>query len=265
MPLRRWLKDRLRPAPSHPPPPHRPPPTLDRRSLAHPALAAWNRDLLGSLAHREVHPGLFEVDLLTAEGASLLRQELQAARDWCARTGCVPPPPNSMHEAGAELHLLGLEPFARGLALDVLAPLAHDLLPVHAPSPPPDLHAFSVDYGPLGDTDLAQHVDDAQVTVNLWLGGDATDSAVVFEGVRCLVHLDVAPRPEEVFAWRGRPGAALVHAGLHRHRTRAVGQGQRDSLIFWLQDPSVRAARFADADHGWCPEWCGGATPRRAT
>lgn len=213
--------------------------------------------MLGALEHREVHPGLFEVDLLTPIAAARVRAELEAARAWCIQTGCVPPPPNSMHEAGAELQLLGLETWAHGLFTDVLAELAHRLLPAHAPTPPPQLHAFSVDYGPSGDTDLAQHVDDAQVTVNLWLGGDAADSSVIFEGLRCLMHLDAPPTDEECFAWRGRPGVALVHAGLHRHRTRPVGPGQRDSLIFWLQDPVVREARFDEANHGRCPPWCG--------
>lgn len=259
MPLRRWLKDRLRPSP--PPSTHRarpvPVPTLSERPLSDAGLARWDASMLASLSHREVHPGLFEVELLTPSAAARVRAELQAARDWCVQTGCVPPPPNSMHEAGAETHLLGLDAWAKGLSSSVLADLAHRLLPQHAPTPPPAVHAFSVDYGPTGDTDLAQHVDDAQVTVNLWLGGDATDSAVVFEGLRCIMHLDVPIGSAEPFAWRGRPGVALVHAGLHRHRTRAVGTGQRDSLIFWLQDPEVRAARFDEAHRGVCPEWCG--------
>ncbi|HCH61554.1 MAG TPA: hypothetical protein DFR83_02035 [Deltaproteobacteria bacterium] len=232
-------------------------PVLSDRPLADAGLRTFDRSLLASLEHQEVHPGLFEVDLLTPAAAARVRAELQAARDWCIQTGCVPPPPNSMHEAGADTHLLGLDQWASGLASDVLAELAHRLLPDHAPQPPPDVHAFSVDYGPSGDTDLAQHVDDAQVTVNLWLGGDAADSAVVFEGVRCLMHLDIPLHRTEEFAWRGRPGVALVHAGLHRHRTRAVGAGQRDSLIFWLQDPVVRAARFEDAQQAQCPDWCG--------
>lgn len=259
MPIRRWLRDRLRPGFS-PPTARvraRPRPVLSDRPLADAGLASWDSKLLAGLECREVHPGLVEVDLLTPEGATRVRTELQSARRWCVQTGCVPPPPNSMHEAGAEAHLLGLEAWAQGLALEVLAPLSHRLLPTHAPAPPPEVHAFSVDYGPMGDTDLAQHVDDSQVTVNLWLGGDAEGSAVVFEGVRCLMHLDVPLRASEVFAWRGRPGVALIHAGLHRHRTEAVGSGQRDSLIFWLQDPAVRSARFEDASDGRCPSWCG--------
>lgn len=257
MPLRRWLRSRLRPPPSPPAAVRRPPPVLSARPLSNPRLARLDPATLAHGTATEVHPGLFEVPLLTPEAAAELLAELSHARQWCLSSGVLPPPPNSMHAAGVELHRVHLDAWAQDLHQQVLADLAHRLFPDHAPRPPPDLHSFSVDYGPTGDTDLAQHVDDAQVTVNLWLGGDATGSAVVFEGVRCLMHLDVDPRPDEVFAWRGRPGTALVHAGLHRHRTEPVGQGQRDALIFWLQDPAVRQARFDDADHSRCPDWCG--------
>jgi hypothetical protein len=221
-------------------------------------LATFSADMLcAPSAPVQVFPGLFSVPLLTDATVQRLQAELQAAQDWCAREGVAPPPPNSMHEAGMMLELLGLVPWAGALVRDRLAPLAATLFPDHTQGPPPTLHAFSVDYGPMGDRRLAQHVDDAAVTANLWLGGDAEGSAVVFEGLRCLSHLDVAPRMEEIFAWKGQPGEVLLHAGLHRHRTEAVGQGQRSSLIFWMQDPSVRARIFDDAEHGRCPPWCG--------
>jgi len=152
---------------------------------------------------------------------------------------------------------LGILPWAEALHTETLAPLAFKIFPDVVNRPPPKLHAFSVDYGPGGDRDLAQHVDDSQVTVNLWLGGAAEGTEVVFEGHRCLNHLDVRMRDEEAFRWQGRPGEALIHRGLHRHRTEPVQQGRRESLIFWLQDPDAREAMFARASDGECEPYCG--------
>lgn len=258
MPLRSWLRRRRARGGVVPRPRPGPPPELRSRPLQDAELSAFSRNMLAPPRDPvEVAPGLFTVPLLTAQTVERLRAELAAAAAWCARSGVEPPPPNSMHRAGLMVELLGLDGWARGLAAARLAPLAARLFPDHTAGPPPEVHAFSVDYGPAGDRQLAQHVDDAAVTANLWLGGDATGSAVVFEGVRCLAHLDVDPLPHEVFEWRGEPGEVLLHAGLHRHRTAPVGRGARASLIFWLQDPAVRARVFAAADGGECPPWCG--------
>lgn len=258
MPLRSWLRrrrDRAAPTPLVRP---SPPPELGSRPLQDGVLQAFSDEMLAPpSAPVERAPGLYTLPLLTAETVARLRAELDAAAAWCARHGVEPPPPNSMHRAGLMMEQLGLQAWAQGLAQARLAPLAAELFPAHTSGPPAGVHAFSVDYGPMGDRQLAQHVDDAAVTANLWLGGDAEGSAVVFEGVRCLAHLDAEPRPDEVFAWKGEPGEVLLHAGLHRHRTLPVGRGSRASLIFWLQDPEVRQRVFADADAGRCPDWCG--------
>lgn len=258
MPLRSWLRRRRARASPVSVPRREPPPELRSRPLQDGELAAFSDEFLAPVHEPlERAPGLYTVPLLTSHAVARLQAELAAAEAWCARHGVEPPPPNSMHRAGLMLELLGLDGWARGLAQARLAPLAARLFPAHTAGPPAGVHAFSVEYGPTGDRQLAQHVDDAAVTANLWLGGDAAGTEVVFEGVRCLGHLDVAPRPEEVVAWRGEPGEVLLHAGLHRHRTLPVGRGSRTSLIFWLQDPDVRQRVFAAADAGQCPDWCG--------
>ena len=155
------------------------------------------------------------------------------------------------------LDAIGLSGWVEPLHHEVLAPLATRIFPDTSPTPPPNVHAFSVEYGRSADRDLAQHVDDSQVTVNLWLGGEAEGSAVVFEGHRCLNHLDVPPRAEEIFRWVGVPGEALIHRGLHRHRTTPIHSGKRQSIIFWLQDPQVRKATFESAQRNACDPHCG--------
>ena len=203
----------------------------------------------------EEHCGLFRVQLLEPEAASILRSSLLRARDWHRERGRWLPPPNSMHRAGFKTEDVGLTPWVESLVESVLSELAQRLFPQAMPAAPTGVHSFLVDYGDGVDRDLSQHVDDSQVTVNLWLGGECEGSEVRFEGTRCVRHLDLRFGPEELFAWRGRPGEALVHLGLHRHRTLPILSGERQSLIFWLQHSEVRQ-RWLQAKGTDCPSPC---------
>jgi hypothetical protein len=206
-------------------------------------------------AVHEVHPGLFRVQLFTPEAASCLRSALLGARDWHLERGQWLLPPNSMHQAGFKTEDVGLTTWVDSLVESVLSELAQRLFPQAMPAAPTGVHSFLVDYGAGVDRDLSQHVDDSQVTVNLWLGGECEGSEVRFEGTRCVRHLDLRFGPEELFAWRGRPGEALVHLGLHRHRTLPILSGERQSLIFWLQHSEVRQ-RWLQAKGTDCPSPC---------
>jgi hypothetical protein len=188
----------------------------------------------------EVHPGLFRVQLLQPETIGSLRSVLVEARDWHRQRGQRLSPPNSMHQAGFKVEDVGLDAWVDWFVERVLSDIAQELFPEAMLSPPTGVHAFLVDYGDGADRDLSQHVDDSQVTVNLWLGGDSEGAEVRFEGLRCVRHLDLSLVAEDLFAWRGRPGEALIHLGLHRHRTLPILSGERQSLIFWLQHSEVR-------------------------
>jgi hypothetical protein len=203
----------------------------------------------------EVHPGLFRLRLFTPEAAASLRSALLRARDWHLERGQWLLPPNSMHQAGFKTEDVGLSNWVESLVDSVLSELAQRLFPQAMPAAPTGVHSFLVDYGDGVDRDLSQHVDDSQVTVNLWLGGDCDGSEVRFEGQRCVRHLDLRAQTEEFFTWRGQPGEALVHLGLHRHRTLPILAGERQSLIFWLQHKEVRERWLHPQDQD-CPSPC---------
>ena len=211
--------------------------------------------LCGSPTIHEEHPGLFRVQLLEPEAAGVLRAALLRARDWHRNSGQWLLPPNSMHQAGFKTEDVGLTPWVESFVESALAGLAQQLFPQAMPSDPTGVHSFLVDYGDGVDRDLSQHVDDSQVTVNLWLGGESEGSEVRFEGARCVRHLDLRVDSDELFAWRGRPGEALVHLGLHRHRTLPILSGERQSLIFWLQHSEVRQ-RWLQPQEKDCPSPC---------
>ena len=273
--LRDWLRARLRPAkPS--PRPHVPLPWVPHRPEAwtlafHPTFlaAAGDPDRLVALA-RPVHPGLWILPVLDPVWCEALRDEVVAYRAWAARAGVRVEAPNSMNRYGLILDGAREGDEAQNPPLLDLAPLRQALLPLTARLFPEvggaaldDHHGFVVSYALEGDRALDFHADDAEVTLNLCLGGGFAGGDLWFEGRRCLRHLDAPTRPEEHVIYAHTPGVALLHAGAHRHGAHAITAGRRENLILWMRAGGLRAAHdpalgFGDA----CPPWCAGE-PRR--
>ena len=206
----------------------------------------------------EVHPGLFEVQLITPAAAEHIRTSAEAVKQRSSELRRHLTPPNSMHYAGFRTKEVGWDAVLTKCLGNRMAGLASALFPEAMPGAPTGCHSFLVDYGPEADRDLSLHVDDSQVTFNLWLGGDAEGTEVRFEGMRCVGHLQSGVEAEEAFSWVGRPGRALVHRGLHRHRTLPVYSGERQSLIFWLTHEPVRE-RWLGGESSFCP-LCSGSS-----
>jgi hypothetical protein len=95
------------------------------------------------------------------------------------------------------------------------------------------VHGFLVEYGAHRDRDLAYHVDDSEITLNLCLDGDFVGSEVVFAGLRCLEHRQSPIDPSERLAVDHEPGVALLHAGALRHWVEPIQAGTRSNLILW--------------------------------
>ncbi|MEO0652171.1 MAG: hypothetical protein AAFZ65_15970 [Planctomycetota bacterium] len=162
--------------------------------------------------------------------------------------------PNSMNEHGRPLEGtpaqgLGaivieglLEPLRRAHFADVLdAPLDAD-------------YAYVIEYGEAGDADLPLHVDASHLTLNVCLGDAFDGGDLVFEGLRCERHRELAPKAEELCALEHRPGRAYVHLGAHRHRVSYVGEGRRRNLIVWARNEAAQATL---GGNGPCGPWCG--------
>ncbi|QDU67592.1 hypothetical protein [Engelhardtia mirabilis] len=141
--------------------------------------------------------------------------------------------PNSMHESGASLEQLGLGELGAILRSDLAEPLRRAFLADVASAPLTSEYAYIVDYGERGDRDLALHVDESCVTINLCLGDWFEGGELRLAGLRCGRHRQSEPREDELFAVDHEPGLAWIHLGAHRHLVPPLDQGRRRNLIVW--------------------------------
>lgn len=276
--LRRAL-GRVRPAPKAPPRPPPPPPApyvpanpdawrLGPGAL-HPRYAAAlaaGPAALAALAE-PVGPGLWALPVLSEPFCAALRAEVSRKQAWAAREGVELSAPNSMNRYGLILDsqtgdeapqtLIDLSPLR-----EALAPLAARLFPEHGGEHLTQHHGFVVTYTLGGDRDLAFHADDAEVTLNLCLGGGFEGGELYFEGPRCINHHDTPTHAEERAAWAHRPGVALLHAGANRHGALPLTAGRRDNLILWMRAGGLRAAGDARTGLEGCVGWCGVSAER---
>lgn len=210
------------------------------------------------------HPGLWALRVLDAAWCAALREEVSRYEAWAAANGVHVPAPNTMNRYGLILDSTVGEEALQPPLLD-LAPLRRALMPLTTRLFPEvgggaldAHHGFVVRYALTGDRDLGFHADDAEVTLNVCLGGGFTGGDLWFEGRRCFQHHDDAARPGEPYTWRHAPGLALLHAGAHRHGARPITAGSRDNLILWMRAGGWRAAEDPALGLGdTCPPWCG--------
>lgn len=211
-----------------------------------PSFRAWTRG--GPASSRELLPRVHQLALLSPEACARLLREVDRRQEFGDRGAT---PPNSMHDHAIDLRALGF-----GTLLDALharvAPLAEQLLPEFAARGLDAHHSYLVDYSRGGDEDLGFHVDDAEATINICLGGDFRGAELVMMGLRCDLHRQTPVRAEEEVQIEHAAGIAVVHAGRHRHRVERIRSGRRRNLIVW----SRSSARRAGPRSLECAPWC---------
>lgn len=233
-------------------------PLLGEHDLDPDFLRAWRRgdeDLARDLAS-EIHPGVFELRVLSPSWCSRLLTEVEEIEARAEREGRELQRPNSMNEYGLILDQVGFEPVLRELRERWLAPLTGLFFPQCGGAELDGHHGFVVDYGRERDVDLGFHVDDSEVTLNLCLegGDDLRGSELVFRGVRCYRHQQVPDDEEEWFEYVHEPGVLLLHAGKHRHQVEPLRRGRRRNMILWLQSSAYR--EHVGVPEVECPDWC---------
>lgn len=184
----------------------------------------------------EIRPGLLTFDIFTTSFCDRLEDELAHFE----ASGLPKTAPNTMNRKGVILAELGFGPgFLEPLVSDFLEPLANLLFPDHAEGLD-SYRAFTVQYDAEegGDRELALHYDNAEVTLNVNIGGSWEGGEVEFRG------LATEDESEASVARIALPrGRGLLHAGLDLHRALPLTSGRRQNLIIWCRSSKVRNRR----------------------
>lgn len=219
----------------------------------HPELAELDRWRLPSEPDPvELGPGVFGFELVPTDVRAKLVEEIDAVERWASERGLTITRPNSMNRYGLMLNAIGYRDALAEMMRSIVQPLAREVYPDIGALV--DHHGFAVEYELGKDVDLALHVDDAEVTLNVCLGERFDGGALGFRGVRCPDHVGTPATAPESFEVEHQPGWAVLHHGRHRHRADALRAGRRVNLILWCRSEPRPPLRPGE---GLCPPWCG--------
>ena len=197
-----------------------------------------------------IGPDLYRLPVFTPEALTQFDAEIKQLLNWIKINNVQMQVPNSMNEYGLILSHIGFQRQMNLLLATTIVPLATELFPEVGGASLDAQHAFVVDYGIAGDSDLGFHVDNSEVTLNLCLGGHFRGSNLYFQGRRCPEHRQTPHQTTEHIEVEHQVGMAILHAGAHRHGVYPIEQGERRSLIMWCSSETYRAQTTT------CPDWC---------
>eukprot|EP00445_Apocalathium_hangoei_P043562 CAMPEP_0203973164 /NCGR_PEP_ID=MMETSP0359-20131031/99446_1 /ASSEMBLY_ACC=CAM_ASM_000338 /TAXON_ID=268821 /ORGANISM="Scrippsiella Hangoei, Strain SHTV-5" /LENGTH=361 /DNA_ID=CAMNT_0050911311 /DNA_START=28 /DNA_END=1113 /DNA_ORIENTATION=+ len=184
--------------------------------------------------------GIWSFPVFTAEFCDLLEAEIAHFE----ASGLPVARPNSMNRFGVVLRELGMcEEFLDPLVAGCLNPIAVRLLPEFTETLD-SYRPFTVKYEATaeGDRDLNLHYDNAEVTLNVNIGGAWTGGQVTFLGLGGAGAGHEDPPPISVALQRGH---GVLHAGRELHQAEPVVEGRRQNLILWCRSSGIR--------NGECP------------
>ena len=161
---------------------------------------------------------------------------LQKIREYELQENKLAHQANSMHNSSILLADLGLKELVNEFFKKTLVKVIHSLLPECMNQEFDNLHGYVVRYGDMFDKNLAFHVDDSLITINLCLNEDFSGSELVFQGVRCPTHINTDSVDEEEIVITHKKGFAVIHYGKNRHYVNPIADGKRYGLIIWCQN-----------------------------
>ena len=174
--------------------------------------------------------GVYALPVFSRRFCELLCEEL----DSFAASGLPCGRPNSMNRFGALLDELGFSPgLVDPLVREWLRPLATSLPALAAAGGATlDHHkAFVVTYRLGEDEELAQHFDNAEVTLNVNLGLEFSAGELLFYGHK----LSAAGSPAAYHEWRAGVGHGVLHLGAQVHAALPIESGERRNLVVWMR------------------------------
>ena len=153
--------------------------------------------------------------------------------------------PNSMNNFGLVLGDLGFDAMLDDLMASVVSPLASVLYPEFHGDQLDSQYGFVVQYRLNEDRELAFHVDNADVTLNVCLGTSFGGGDLLFRGW----IFDPSTHSESLSVPHA-PGTALLHLGRHRHEATPIVYGERYNLILWC---SSSVSTYCSHHHHYGP------------
>ena len=180
----------------------------------------------------EVRPGIWTFPVFTEAFCDQLEEELcHFLASGLPRTA-----PNTMNRFGIIMSELGFcERLLDPLVYDYVNVVAARLLPAFCETLD-SYRAFTVLYDSIadGDKELALHYDNAEVTLNINIGGTWGGGNVVYYGLA--TNKDDGKSVEAKL----RRGWGVFHAGLELHKATPISNGRRHNLILWCRSSDVR-------------------------
>ncbi|CAJ1356021.1 unnamed protein product [Effrenium voratum] len=179
----------------------------------------------------EHRPGLWTFPVFSEAFCDLIEAELSNFN----ASGLPRTAPNSMNRFGVIMSELGFcEGLLDPLVFEYVNVMAGRLLSAFCETLD-SYRAFTVLYEAkeASDKELATHYDNAEVTLNINIGGTWQGGNVVFYG---LATANERPPTEVVL----RRGHGVFHAGLELHRATPISQGRRHNLILWCRSSGIR-------------------------
>lgn len=142
-----------------------------------------------------------------------------------------------MNNGGFVLNRVGFQQFFDDLCSRVIRPLTHLFFGEAAAKLVEGHHSFMICYNLHEDTQLADHKDISDITLNLCLGKEFTGSEVHFYGMQPSVLRSTLPNTHltqhKKMNVTHKPGWALLHYGHHTHGTEKLTSGSRSNVVVW--------------------------------
>ena len=197
--------------------------------------------------------GIYRIPIFEPDFLHRFADEIERLERWAQEHEVSLQPPNSMHDYGIEMQLIGIDKVLQLFTTELADRIVLELFPEVRDGGVDHHHAFTVTYGESHNRSLGFHADDSEVTFNFCLGGKFIGSDLYFQGRRCFNHMQTDHKPEEHVEIEQIPGTCIVHAGLHRHGVLPILHGNRRSLIVWTKSSEYRGREGRSE----CGEWCG--------
>jgi len=79
---------------------------------------------------------------------------------------------------------------------------------------------------------------------------------IVFEGIRCPIHVDTLHKSNENVSIRHKKGLMILHDGKNRHYVNSIEAGERYNLIIWCQSRDENLEWFNALQNYECMDFC---------